>query len=643
MLAGYLPFDDDPANPDGDNINLLYKYIVTTSLTFPEYVTPHARDLLRRILVPDPRKRADLFEVARHSWLSEYSHIVSHITSSTTKVSDVARTTVPLGKYSVTLHDRRKKLFFSTMLMCPLEQGPESSVLRRSASVREAPKTYQSGVPAIGGLSHQQGDIQDRAAEKSSKTSREAKRRTVQLEYVPPQSQTARGDSPLSSAPTSSGRAALADTQARVPRHGETQYKEAVPTSSQGTATPESRTRSMSEAAAIAATTAIPSAASHREGARPATGGSMASFNRLSASYGQPVAPKMEPTNAQGRLAQPSTSQEPTTIQQSYYGRASTQQRPLDLGVSGHREMPKGHRRSSTVSSIGEKLFGRPVARFNSNRVPQSNGSRSRPSRRYPPVSGMKEGSDPRFSVDDRRSFQISRPSESSGTPGRSRRLSFFSSAFPFRPFGGTSSSIRSATPDQEGQMTPPPGGSRAQQQLYMSGQPQSRPHTTANSHYYQPTTRETATPREGEDVASSSQGGGLGPIYRNIDEHFAELHASEPSPNEQSMYGRGSIDQSGRLRPEEWEQLSGPRYGSRNYYDEQQNVAAPRQSVQTGRPSMQTGRPGRGVALQHHRKFTDAYEHERTGAQYPGSSGAARKVMDFFRRRAKSRAGEDE
>lgn len=98
MLAGYLPFDDDPANPDGDNINLLYKYIVTTPLTFPEYVTPHARDLLRRILVPDPRKRADLFEVARHSWLSEYSHVVSHITSSTTKVADIATTTVPSGK-----------------------------------------------------------------------------------------------------------------------------------------------------------------------------------------------------------------------------------------------------------------------------------------------------------------------------------------------------------------------------------------------------------------------------------------------------------------------------------------------------------------------------------------------------------------
>jgi len=50
MLAGYLPFDDDPANPEGDNINLLYKYITTTPLTFPEYVSAMARDLLRQIL-----------------------------------------------------------------------------------------------------------------------------------------------------------------------------------------------------------------------------------------------------------------------------------------------------------------------------------------------------------------------------------------------------------------------------------------------------------------------------------------------------------------------------------------------------------------------------------------------------------------
>ncbi|KAH7146116.1 kinase-like domain-containing protein [Dactylonectria macrodidyma] len=84
MLAGHLPFDDDPANPESTNINLLYKYIVTTPLVFPTHVTPHARALLRQILVPSPRKRADLFEVARHSWLSEYAHLVEFLTSSTT-------------------------------------------------------------------------------------------------------------------------------------------------------------------------------------------------------------------------------------------------------------------------------------------------------------------------------------------------------------------------------------------------------------------------------------------------------------------------------------------------------------------------------------------------------------------------------
>ena len=60
MLAGYLPFDDDPANPDGDNINLLYKYIVNTPLSFPDYISEDARDLLSIMLVPDPARRADL-------------------------------------------------------------------------------------------------------------------------------------------------------------------------------------------------------------------------------------------------------------------------------------------------------------------------------------------------------------------------------------------------------------------------------------------------------------------------------------------------------------------------------------------------------------------------------------------------------
>ena len=75
MLAGYLPFDDDPANPDGDNINLLYKYIVNTPLSFPDYISSEARDLLGMMLVPDPTRRADLRAIMQHSWLQPFANV----------------------------------------------------------------------------------------------------------------------------------------------------------------------------------------------------------------------------------------------------------------------------------------------------------------------------------------------------------------------------------------------------------------------------------------------------------------------------------------------------------------------------------------------------------------------------------------
>ncbi|KAK9717750.1 hypothetical protein K7432_005949 [Basidiobolus ranarum] len=75
MLCGYLPFDDDPENPDGNNINLLYRYILSTRLVFPDYVSPDARDLLRRMLVPDPMKRCDMRVIMNHRWLFPYAYI----------------------------------------------------------------------------------------------------------------------------------------------------------------------------------------------------------------------------------------------------------------------------------------------------------------------------------------------------------------------------------------------------------------------------------------------------------------------------------------------------------------------------------------------------------------------------------------
>ncbi|KAJ2489486.1 hypothetical protein IWW37_003949 [Coemansia sp. RSA 2050] len=81
MLAGYLPFDDDPSNPDGDNINQLYRYILSTPLVFPDNVSELARDLLRRMLVPNPRQRATLEDIKAHEWLRPYASVFSVISS----------------------------------------------------------------------------------------------------------------------------------------------------------------------------------------------------------------------------------------------------------------------------------------------------------------------------------------------------------------------------------------------------------------------------------------------------------------------------------------------------------------------------------------------------------------------------------
>ncbi|KAK5780014.1 putative serine/threonine protein kinase KIN4 PWA37_001611 [Arxiozyma heterogenica] len=77
MLAGYLPWDDDPANPDGDDIARLYQYITSTPLKFPDYINPLARDLLRKILVADPRKRYTIERIRAHEWLAKYYDFLS--------------------------------------------------------------------------------------------------------------------------------------------------------------------------------------------------------------------------------------------------------------------------------------------------------------------------------------------------------------------------------------------------------------------------------------------------------------------------------------------------------------------------------------------------------------------------------------
>lgn len=108
MLCGYLPFDDDPTNPQGANINVLYKYIVSTRLEIPKSMSIDATHLLRRMLVPDPAKRCTMEEIKRHPWLSEHQHLFvasdekhNHMNSAT--VSSDSRLSSPAAQDDTTM------------------------------------------------------------------------------------------------------------------------------------------------------------------------------------------------------------------------------------------------------------------------------------------------------------------------------------------------------------------------------------------------------------------------------------------------------------------------------------------------------------------------------------------------------------
>lgn len=125
MLAGYLPFDDDPANPDGDNINLLYKYILATPLSFPEYITAQPRDLLSKMLVPDPTRRATLEQVMQHSWLRSYRELFKF------SVDDLERA-------AMEQQTKKRQMYCQQMLyQQQLQEQQRRQHMERSQSVRQ--------------------------------------------------------------------------------------------------------------------------------------------------------------------------------------------------------------------------------------------------------------------------------------------------------------------------------------------------------------------------------------------------------------------------------------------------------------------------------------------------------------------------
>jgi 5'-AMP-activated protein kinase, catalytic alpha subunit len=63
LLCGSLPFDDE-------NIPNLFKKIKQGQYSFPNYLTPGARDLIRRMLIVQPLERITIPEIRNHPWFS---------------------------------------------------------------------------------------------------------------------------------------------------------------------------------------------------------------------------------------------------------------------------------------------------------------------------------------------------------------------------------------------------------------------------------------------------------------------------------------------------------------------------------------------------------------------------------------------
>lgn len=624
MLAGYLPFDDDPANPEGDNINLLYKYITTTPLTFPEYVTPHARDLLRRILVPDPRKRADLFEVARHSWLSEYHHVVSHITSSTTNVADIANTTVPSGKLSGCPLDIRE---------LTLKSEDEPHAMNRSASVREGPSRVAAASPGTLTRAHD-GLVQDPDEVSASSRRERPTRHTLQPEYVAPQTHTARGKAPATGSP-SAGRTRVDDgnqtTAAAQPSPLSKPLPQDPPRDSprqkpQNMQPPTRPARDIPRSVSDSTTAfgnATTGAQSGQYTTRPSTQGSMTSASgpnntrsdlRLPSrgSYGQPVAPTVATTNAQGRVTQPTKSARggynisgplPSPGAQNSIGQPMTTPMPPP---SAQQIQKTHHRRSSTLSGLGERIFGR------SNSVAKKDPERQKNGRKYPPTSMKEYTPEPvsRLSGESKRSFSFglgkrkSTDLEGLGqTEKPVRRFSLIPNSMSLKGLMGGSKEDTSKIPTASGASRP------------ATGEEYDNQHVARNDGAYDP-----------------SRSNKYNNFSRPPQTQYQPPHPLASAPTNDVYGGTGVYQPQSQGRGPHHRQQSEPMAQMVGKYTDTPE--------QAGRPSMQQGRQAR-VLVKNNRKFAEAYDHEQGPAHHAGRSGAVKRVQDFFRRRRAPTDGE--
>ena len=649
MLAGYLPFDDDPANPEGDNINLLYKYIVSTPLTFPEYVTPHARDLLKRILVPDPRKRADLFEVARHSWLADYSHVVGFITSSNTETQQ----SVYSSELSRSTHKHP---------LTPADTFEQPPTLARSASVREPAKPHPNA-STHGGLGAKRDPI-NQPSEKP-KTTRENKRRTVQVEYVAPQSQTVRGEvsPPMSQEPIPKTRQAEPRPADIPPTDGHPSNARIAHSSGSATASRQRHEpqRSVSDYAAFG---------SPAPAVRPSTGGTLGGSRMPSRgnSYAQPAAATVAPTNAEGRFSQPKGKNysisapftQPDNVGagadagagmgmgmgEPSIGRPSTQRvQSSTMPPSVHAT--KGHKRSNTVT----ETLGRVTSMFTrqpsyshdpKSSLTSQNSYANQPEERkktYPPTSmaaPMSNEAISRQSVESSRrpSFSFSRKNNNPDAAAKSsRRFSLIPSSL------SKTFSQRESMPaggyDRRGSNAQRPRASSRSGMGFRNRDSRSPSQSTLESNVpaFYDGQHDSNSRIRAQPVPASAPPQQTQFDSPPFDDKFP--NPRDPHPSQTQLQGASTNASANRpyRHPNESESQA-------SAASEQHHGLTPTHSGRAAYPpgmSSSAESPHRKGVLQKSRKFADAYED--SGAN-KGSSGSSKKVMDFFRQMGRRRAG---
>jgi protein-serine/threonine kinase len=568
------------------------------------------------------------------------------------------------------------------------ENQQEVPLLARSASVREPSKT-QKPPPAVGDLSRKHGNVDQDATESHPKPHKDNKRRTVQVEYVAPRTQTQRGE-PSTAAPASGS----SRTRARAGSGGPVEVQQPTTRRTVSTEKPlpqdppvardakysgggqpssSQRQQGMPPPArpgrgpprSVSDTTQM----SHLAGppvsmARPNTGGSMTSTGSRSGalptrgSYSQPVAPTVAGTNAQGRMSQPKNGKSynisaPMMQDEEEIRRPNAQVPAKFARVAGFAEPhtaneQKGHKRSNTISSFfrTNSVFGK-SSRKESSANQDSKGPAEKPKKSYPPVSmtgAVTQGQmdTPRQSMDSRRSISFGFGKKRSGSISGSqttlqdkpRRFSFLPGSISLKSIGigkdFPAPEQYDQRPDSRGNYLEPPMTARTDGSRNVSG---ALP-TTADGSY----DRSRDSPlqdRRGTSTGSPAQHQRYASHGQTSDPRSGAPPQFLPPLNFRQGESTLTTESESSLNDLQIRRGPGAYPPGFNDYD------IDRRPTNNSR-----GGNGRGVLQKNNRKFTEAYEQDANGygpthVDSAGSSSAARKVMDFFRRRGRDRGGE--